>query len=289
MTDKKIPEGQLFSRVYLLRNQPLRDSQRFRTRLSGYFNEHFWDLRNEFASAIQRELGAVVQVSELNTPVKTFMYNIPMFLASAELRDILDSISLIIPILRTKELSHQIEPYLSFVARALREEGMGYKLDSQGGIHYIVDDEFEHNKLSAIACLNGEKFSAVISSVEAAYSKLDAEPFDTKGAVRDMFEALETLVKILLNINKNLTEVLIEKELKPHANSVYQKLDTSAVSAADLLLEGFCHWIKAGHRYRHGQKTKEPIAPPLEIAVLFLSEGSAYIRWLLELYRINTK
>ena len=175
------------------------------------------------------------------------------------------------------------------VARALREEGMGYKLDSQGGVHYIVDDEFEHNKLSAIACLNDKKFSAVVSSVEKAYSKLDAEPFDTKGAVRDMFEALETLVKVLLNTTKDLTEGLIKKELKPHANSVYEKLDISAVSAADLLLEGFCYWIKAGHKYRHGQKTKEPIAPPLEIAVLFLSEGAAYIRYLIELDRINTK
>lgn len=287
MTDNQAPEGQLFSRVYLRRNEPLRDSQRFRTRLTGYFLDNFWDLRRDFIKAVKRELGVTVPVFAVTT--QSYEWNIPAFFASAELRDILDSISLTIAILRMKHQNQRIQPYLTFVQRALHEENMGYRLDPQGGVHYIVDDEFERNRISALACLNDPKFSAVASSMEGAFAKMDAEPFDTKGSVRDMFEAVETLTKLISNSSQDLTERFVKQTLKPLAQSIYQKFDASAISVADLLLEGMCHWVNAGHKYRHGQKTAEPIAPPLEITILFLSGGAGYIRWLTELDRIASQ
>ena len=287
MTDNQLPEGQLFSRVYLRRNEPLRDSQRFRTRLSGYFFENFWDLRHDFVKTVQRELGVTIPIFQ--NLVNTYDWNISAFFATAELRDILDSISLIPAILRKKRDPQKLNAYLLFIERVFHEENMGYKLDSQGGVHYIVDDEFERNRMSAIACLNEPKFSAVANSMEEAFAKMDTEPFDTKGSVRDMFEAVETLTKLISNSSQDLTERFVKQTLKPLAQSIYQKFDASAISAADLLLEGMCHWVNAGHKYRHGQKTADPIAPPLEITILFLSEGAGYIRWLTELDRIASQ
>jgi hypothetical protein len=39
-------------------------------------------------------------------------------------------------------------------------------------------------------------------------------------------------------------------------------------------------WVEAAHHYRHGQGEHEPVAPSEDTAVLILSTGSAYLRFL---------
>jgi hypothetical protein len=98
--------------------------------------------------------------------------------------------------------------------------------------------------------------------------------------VRDTFEAAETLFKLLTGSGKSLDEAAVKKDLWPKLAPTYQAVDPTAVGAAEQLIHGFCQWVNAGHKYRHGQKTEEPVEPPIEMAVLYLSAGAAYIRWL---------
>jgi hypothetical protein len=56
-----------------------------------------------------------------------------------------------------------------------------------------------------------------------------------------------------------------------------------ASKAAEYLLDSLCDWIDAGHIYRHGQKVQEPLPPPIDLAVIFISQGASYIRYLLPL------
>lgn len=60
MSKKEPPDGQLFSRVYLERTEPARDSKRFRTRIYGYYSQHVSNSSYELAADIRSELGVQV-------------------------------------------------------------------------------------------------------------------------------------------------------------------------------------------------------------------------------------
>jgi hypothetical protein len=98
--------------------------------------------------------------------------------------------------------------------------------------------------------------------------------------------AAETLYKIIINAkvedNARLTSNLAEKTIK---KILTQQLasDPTAVNAAKQLLNSFEAWIEAAHFYRHGQADTKPNDPPLHLAVLMISNGAAFIRWLVDL------
>jgi hypothetical protein len=263
----------LFSRAYLKEPSALRDSLRFRRRLFGWFSQNLTGSEYlRFAYDVIEELGASIAQYKVAGPYETFFIE-------GELRDVLDSITLMGKVCgdgRTGDLR-------VFVSRAFREESMGYVLNKAGRVRFSVDAEYERSRFSVIDGLGSGRFKAVRASVEDAFEKLDREPFETKAAVRSMFEAVETLCKVLGDHNEDLNERMIQKRIRPIAIDVYGATDSSAQSFAEQTVEAFIKWVNAGHRYRHGQKTEEPHDPPLELAVAFLSQGAAYIRFLIDL------
>jgi hypothetical protein len=58
--------------------------------------------------------------------------------------------------------------------------------------------EFEHVRVASIAHLGTSRYNAGLSEFEAAYRPIEASPPDAKLAVRSMFEAIETLFKLLV-------------------------------------------------------------------------------------------
>jgi hypothetical protein len=42
-------------------------------------------------------------------------------------------------------------------------------------------------------------------------------------------------------------------------------------------------WTDAAHWYRHGQGKEEPKQPPASLAILSISAGAAFLRWLAEI------
>jgi hypothetical protein len=268
------PSGQLFSRVYLERSTPVRDSKRFRTRLTGYFYEKISDSAHRLADKIRTELG--VQVPWLHGP------DFEKFFQQAEVRDVLDTVSLVVAVLDENHKYSQIEPWIAFVQRAFDEESLGYRVDSKGGVHYVVDEEFERNRVSAIASLTLPNFASVAKSLENAFSQFDAPSINTKAAVRDVFDALETLIKILSDSNKNLDDKMVKKDLGDLLRKIPEYTEPSGASTISKFIESLADWVNAAHPYRHGQKTEKLVAPSPASAVLFLSTGAAYIRWLVD-------
>lgn len=78
------------------------------------------------------------------------------------------------------------------------------------------------------------------------------------------------------------TKKWCSRRLKPIAQKLHSG-NPSAVSFGDQMLEGFAKWVSAGHKYRHGQKTEEPVAPPFDMAVAYVSAGASHIRFLASL------
>ena len=166
--------------------------------------------------------------------------------------------------------------------RAFDEESLGYRVDPKGSVHYVVDEEFERNRVSAISSLVSPRYAAVAASLELAFSQLDTENVNTKAAVRDVFDSMETLIKVLTDLNKNLDEKMVKKELGDLLRKLPEYTEHSGASTISKFIESLCDWVNAAHPYRHGQKTKKLVAPSMVSAVLFLSTGAAYIRWLVD-------
>jgi hypothetical protein len=269
---------ELYSRTYLRSSTAQRDSKRFRTRLSAwFFTGVASDERTLLVKLIPRELGVRVPLGQ--GPVWM------QFFESAELRDLLDTISLIHRVLEAQRPG-KATAFRTFLARAFDEESLGYVINDAGGVRYRVDAEYERNRFSMIDGLGDPRYAAVKDAAESAFKRLDSAPFDTKAAVREMFEAVEILAKLMASTHEDLDERMVRSKIKPMANKLYAGKPSSA-SFSDQMLESLVKWVNAGHRYRHGQQTEEPVEPPMDMAVWFLSAGASHLRALVSLDSIT--
>lgn len=273
MTLEDPPEGQLFSRTYLERGVPVRDSNRFRTRLVAYFHQkHSEKLYHELDKAIELELGVTV-------PSGSGIADYTAYFLKAEVRDILDTVSLLARLLQERGDHSGAKAFITFVQRIFEEENLGYRVDAKGGVHYFVDEEFERNRVATLNGLDNPQYSGARDAYEAAYRHMDSDPLDTIAAVRSMFESLEILVRQMIP-TKNLNRWIVENTLKEKCAKLYENEPTAAQVVAGLF-DGFADWVNALHNYRHGQPSEQPVAPTIEVAVYVLSSGSAFLRWLI--------
>ncbi len=269
MTD----QGKRFSLVYLERGDPARDSQRFRNRLAAYYLEHLQkEHSNRIKRAMEREAGIEVPY------IHNWGFNVSDVFKKGNLRDVLDSITIVYQELLKSGWKGHAAGWRGFVERALREENVGYTVDLDCGVHYFVDQEFERNRVSTLSVLEAPRYGAVRAAFEDAYRHLDSDPRDTKAAVRSIFESLEILTKQMVE-TKNLNRWIVENSLKEKCLAKVQE-GPVALAVTEGLFSSIADWVDALHNYRHGQATEEPIAPSEELAIHIISSGTAHIRWL---------
>lgn len=274
--------GQRFSLLYLDRNEPVRDSRRFRNRLKAFYWERLnSDHREAIKNILQREAGIEIPY------LQNFGLNLSDVFIKNELRDVLDSITLIYQCLHKRGRSQLANEWKSFVGRCLKEENVGYQLDAECGVHYFVDEEFERNRFSTLTALNEPELQGVKAAYEDAYRHLDDSPSDTKASARSIFEAIEILVKQLVQ-TKNLNKWILENTLKTMALDVLAK-DSTERAVITSMFDGFGLWVDGMHNYRHGQPEHEPVAPSEELVVYMLSSGSSFLRLLLEIRKKSNK
>jgi hypothetical protein len=292
-TDRKPPVGELFSRLYIERNAPTQDSSFFRNRLSGYLEANHYSDYGEIAKYLKQEAGLII-VSTWVEKSNFVYFDFPTFFTETRIEFILSSTTLIWRFLKDKYQNWnsgsipghprgwrypKAEAWQQFVARAFREENLSYSLDELCGVHYLVDEEFERNRVSVLRAADAPRYAAVRQAFESAHSYLDAQPQDTKASVRSMFESIEILARLMDANSKNLNRWQVENKLKPQALSAVT--DTIEKNALGKLLDGVADWVDALHTYRHGQGVEEPVAPSMEMAVYVLSSGAAALRLLL--------
>jgi hypothetical protein len=268
-------EGEKFSLNYLERGEPTRDSNRFRNRIAAYYSDNLDNYKLDISNLIERETGA-------NVPsIYRHGADIGGFIKNAELRDLLDGITLIHRVLRNKERARDMDEWRNFVSRCMQEENVGYKLDDDCGVHYYIDEEFERNRFSTLAALESAGLNSVKASFEDAYKHMDADPMDTKASVRSMFEALEILTKQLVK-TKNLNKWVLENSLKELAKK-HLASDQTEADVISEMFEGFGQWVNSIHKYRHGQKEIECVQPSEDLTIYILSSGTSFLRFLLKL------
>jgi hypothetical protein len=279
-------KGELYSRLYLERGAPRPDSERFRVRLTQYY----WDyLHESYHEKIRKEiplkLGAEVPY------LQNIGYSVSAFIKQADISDVLSAVTLIYRVTYTSgfenrqyvvKSSPQSDNWKAFVRTVLQEENIAYTLDDECGVHPLVDVEFEQNIASAIAGLGATRHKGARAAFEAGKAKLRQTPPDTKGAIRDLFESVEILTKLISASGKSLDAGFVRAELERRINKLYAQ-DPVAQRSGAKAAQSFADWVDAAHPYRHGHEAEEPVAPPLELAVLLTSQAASFIRWLVDL------
>lgn len=268
-------EGKRFSQVYLELGVPVNDSSRMRNRISSFY----WDLLHSdshgLIKRIHQETGAKV-------PFVVGSHSLSKFLEECEIRDLLDSITLIFQYYQIGTVNrYKASKWHQFVSRVFREENLGYRLDNQGGVHFFFDEEFERNRISTIAGLSSQP--AVKEIFIKSYSYLDQDKPDASSAIRAIFESIEILYKHIIDAKgkERLNSYGVQNNLKPifQANLIEKPVE---LKATEHILDGLCDWIDAGHMYRHGQKLEQTEEPSIQYTVLFISQGASYLRFLLQ-------
>jgi hypothetical protein len=260
------PIGRPYSQLYTERGVATEDSRRFRARVGNYIRHLDLERRRKIATLLREEIGAKANADVLG-----------VFLEECTLRDLLDSITHVTSSLwgGTNRGSEAANDWLNFVSRALKEENLGYRLDARGGVHPAVDEEFDAQRRTTIAGLEGPRYVAVLDFYERSIDSLKP-PYDTRDAVRNCFEAVENLAKLMAPIAR-LTPNEVEKQTKP---LVLAALTGSERNAANLMLNGLGDWVAACQQYRHAAGQTEPDAPSIELALWMVSDGAAHLRWL---------
>ena len=271
-------KGERFSHLYIERVAPIPDSVRVRVRLAQFLNEYGYDHCQTFRAMLIKELGVAL-------PTKASGGSwIAMFFKDAEVRDVLDAVTIMYSTFqeRNKWGPEIPKEWKKFVDRVFKEGNLAYTVDDECGVHPLVDREFERNIATAIAGLGAARYEAARTAFEASERKLEQTPADTKGAIRDTFEAAETLTKLIIGSGKALTASFVKGELEPRLQKLYS-VDPVATMVAARMAQSFADWVDAAHPYRHGQNSEEPVRPPEELAVLLVSQGASFVRWLVDL------
>ena len=275
-----------FSLLYLERNSPIIDSKTARFRLQKMVERLFshsnptreFETRSSAIKLIEHELG--IEFATLTTAGRRDQ-SWSKYFSRISINHFLDTMTLLFLFFRSTGGRKLADKMLMETRRIFVEENLAYKIDNYGCVHPVVDSAFSVAHQYAIAELNETRYNATAELVQKADSFLLSDPPDYIAAIRSIFGACENLFKLIFNVLR-LDSSLAKGKLEQHIQAQYA--ETPSLQSANIKpLAGFKSWIESAHYYRHEQGVEEHRQPNEEIAVLLVSHGLAYVRWLAKL------
>ena len=265
--------GERFSRLYLRPTELAQDSSKARYRIATLFREKiFSDHAELLAAYVAREIGVPLPSDG------RYSSHWNKFISECRTSDFLDMITVIYRYLfwhGSEEIAHW---WRDAVRKIFVEENLAYVVDDVGGVHPAIDQDFQRNLVSIIAALESERYQNIRQLVENASGHLRSEPPNYKQAWRATLSAVEWLFGLMFPYVR-LTVDEIERCLLPAVQNAYEG-DPAAQTAARVMLNSFQRWVEASHIYRHQPGAAAPAEPPTDVAVLAISHGTSWVRWL---------
>lgn len=290
MGDSEPKTGELFTRQYIARGAPTQDSVLLRNRLDAYLQVSHYAEYAKLASYLRQEGGLIISPFYSDKFNSTY-YNFSQFFTESRIEYVLSAITLVSRYFKANDrqlvtkadksigyIFPKATAWRDFVNRALREENVGYAADSECGIHFFIDEEFERNRASALACLANPRHAAVRAAFEQSHAYLDSSPPDTKAAARSSFESLEILARLVDPESKNLNRWMVENKIKPLI--LRAAINATESTMLDKAMDGLAQLVDGLHSFRHGQGTSDPVAPSLATAVYVVACTAAALRLL---------
>jgi hypothetical protein len=273
-------EGGYFSRTYMRSGAPSSDSRKLRKRLATAYGTIFSGTSREIGEYIEINLGLDV----LRMGVDHRYVSWDDIFSRISVEDILDIITATYRFIKSQEGRRRVtnaSSFVNFVEKAFREEHVAYRVDEKGGVHPFVDIGFSAAFAQTLEGLSDARLAAARHYVEDAELRLLATQLDTRGAVRAIFDAAENLFKLICPGQTQLNKDSVRRVLAPAVEAALTG-DSHEKRARAKLALGFEDWIDAGHFYRHEPGHADPTQPSIQFAVLYLSLGFGFVRFLAE-------
>lgn len=282
------PTGQRFSLTYLSRSDPVNDSDTMRYRLAKLLaKDKYQPLKRQEGYARNRSnyvpnpssIHALVEEEigvQFNTAVNGRMYaSWEQFLRKIPAHKVLDTIT--VAYKGMVKVSRQ-DDFISQANRIFREENIAYEVDEEGGVHPVIDGAYAATKQLAILGMSETRYALSLSRVEEVDVALMASPPNYIQAIRSVFGANENLFKLMFDTHR-LDARSASDKISRQLQSNYADHPTMQRSSAQIL-KSFIGWIDAAHHYRHEEGAEEPSQPADELAIVLISEGMSFVRWL---------
>lgn len=282
MSDQERPTGQRFTQVYLDPSPASTDSIKLRNRVGEHFYAEHYSFGLKARSAILSELGCSMKSSTNVT------HDVRVFFKECALHDFLDALTVVYWALPERNGNHLVtyprSKWLHFVRRALKQTNVSFDLDDNGGVHPRVDTAFVAGRQAALSGLELSKHRAARDHFEESYAALNGAAPRTGHAIREMHLALETVFKQHFQSASRLDVAEINKLLKPR---VFDMQSGPELEAAKLMLTSAGNFISAGHQFRHANGEPEPAPPSMDLTIWMLSQGTAFLRWLIAFVELD--
>jgi hypothetical protein len=280
--DKKI-KGQRFSLIYLPKNDLQGDSPEMRFRIAKLLENEKYQKRRRTSGYVagqkwESDYRALQNHVEAELGVKFATHGFrdwAEFLKRLPISKLLDSLT--IAYQKICEFGTQ-DNFISEVNRIFREERASYELDEEGGVHPLVDGAFANVKWAAIQGLNYSRYDASRASIMKADTYILKEQPDYISAIRCIFDANENIFKLIYTVPR-LDKSSAEKYLLPDIQRIYESHALMQRASAQII-RSFAQWIEAAHHYRHAAGEEQPAQPKEELAIILISEGMSFTRWL---------
>lgn len=281
------PKGRRFSHVYLSEAEPLKDSKKVRFRIAKLVGSECASSSSragsnrpglDHAKFVQNKLEKEIGISYVTrAPSGRLIHDWVLFFNKLTVPEFLDSITVVASYL--KDTPSKEETRFVYEARRIfEEERLAYSVDDLGGIHPLIDAAFSAATRSAISSLNSERYSATAASVILIDDFLIQDPPNYVGAIRSIFGANENLFKLMYGVPRLDSRTAGDK-LAADQQSLYVGQPTQQ-SVSAKMLGAFKEWINAAHFYRHEPGEAAPSQPSEEVAIMMVSQGLSYVRWL---------
>lgn len=259
-----------------------------RKRLTEAFDSHVARSQSNLESyqigkLIERELGIDVVGHGIGGG---YLNNDALFMKS-QLSDLLDAITLIFRAFGNNSASNRAEKFLAEVRRIFAETGMAFRIDDKGGVHPLIDEAFEANRALAVRGLAGPQFVAARSAIESIDDALAENPQNFLKAVRNTFDAVENIFKQSFKGVTHLSKSVIDSHLRG-LNSKPNVVPADDKLSFEKQITAFTNWVDSVHVYRHASGKPDPAPPSEDHAILLISSGVAYARWLAAIFKRNT-
>jgi hypothetical protein len=297
MNDEARPVGKRFSLVYMGQGKPLPDSNTMRFRLAKLIerDENRERLRREnpynrkvsysysdekLRTAIEEELGIPVAVNIDGIVYKSWR----SLYKRMSIHHVLDSVSVLSNVMCGFGRGGT---FINDVRRVFQEENLAFEFDDLGGAHPVIDTAYRMNAIATLQGLEDPKYTASKIDVDKIDSYLMATPPDYRQAVRNIFSALENVFKMMYSDTHQLNAKFAKDRLGKEVQTLYATQETVNI-ASQKNISAFAEWINSAHFYRHEQGKPEPNQPTEELAILMISEGLAFLRWLIAIDQKRT-
>ncbi len=162
--------------------------------------------------------------------------------------------------------------------RILREENIAYEIDVEGGVHPVIDRAYAAQKQAAILGMSEPRYALSLARINEVDGALMASPPNYVQAIRSVFGANENLFKLMFDAHR-LDQRSANDKIGRLLQANYASHPSMQRSSAQIL-RSFGGWIDAAHHYRHEEGAEEPSQPAQELAIVLISQGLSFVRWL---------